>query len=559
MKKNVKNIVLSLGIVLLILSSACPWFNPSGSPTPPQPEQSEAPSRQIVFEGVIRSVVDNSPIAGAEVFFNGQVTISDMQGLFSFILNSNNTDCLRIKKSGYSVYSKPQSRISRSIKNLEILLKPVDYNTIIELDNPEGNIVSTLDGASISIPQISGEISEPLAVSLTSFNVSTEDINCVPGDFSALDSNGEDVQIISLGMLDVRVVGTQSGIEYSLEGLASYEIVIPITGDIEKATPIIPMWYYDEELGKWIEEGIMTRDGDFYKGMVTHFSTWNADYKLEDVTCITGRIADNNPDKLYFLTLVFPGYIQSDYFSDEEFLIIMLPQGTRMALQIRNTINGKTWFKSFVTNNSEDCYFTGVFEDNSYVPEVGGLFVESGDGTLTVSWQSEPENADHFIVKCSRMDNESDGYTFDERNISPGDKEAVIDNLPEGVIVVTVQTVLSDGRTSHGVQKYVKNSSLIMLAISLNSTPNFPVIFYYKLNDNSNYTLYENPLILPSNTHVSLLVEFESGDNGSYTASWEIYDQIYNDLTVDFDVYEAGGEAPGGGDLDVIVNVYQAE
>ncbi|WP_019616818.1 carboxypeptidase-like regulatory domain-containing protein [Psychromonas ossibalaenae] len=62
------------------------------------------------------------------------------------------------------------------------------------------------------------------------------------------------------------------------------KIMIPLAShlDARNAPQIIPLWYFDEQRGYWIEEGFayLGRDetGSYsYNGHVSHFTTWNAD------------------------------------------------------------------------------------------------------------------------------------------------------------------------------------------------------------------------------------------------------------------------------------------
>ncbi len=62
------------------------------------------------------------------------------------------------------------------------------------------------------------------------------------------------------------------------------KIMIPLAShlDAKNAPQIIPLWYFDQQRGYWIEEGVayLSRDkaGSYaYNGHVAHFTTWNAD------------------------------------------------------------------------------------------------------------------------------------------------------------------------------------------------------------------------------------------------------------------------------------------
>jgi hypothetical protein len=56
------------------------------------------------------------------------------------------------------------------------------------------------------------------------------------------------------------------------------EISMPIpASQLNVAPASIPLWYYDHDKARWIEEGSAQKIGDQYVGKVKHFSFWNCD------------------------------------------------------------------------------------------------------------------------------------------------------------------------------------------------------------------------------------------------------------------------------------------
>ncbi len=115
-------------------------------------------------------------------------------------------------------------------------------------------------------------------------------VNEMPGgDMSGVDSTGKSVILLSYGMVEVTLKdsvnrklqlkdGSESTLTFpSTEGLKSYDK--------------IPLWYFDENKGTWVEEGIATKEGDHYTGKVKHFSWHNLDYPNKRAT-ICGRVTN---------------------------------------------------------------------------------------------------------------------------------------------------------------------------------------------------------------------------------------------------------------------------
>jgi hypothetical protein len=111
------------------------------------------------------------------------------------------------------------------------------------------------------------------------------------GDLAALRSNSAETQLFSYGMTEVSLTDN-AGNPLQLKEGASSELTFPIPAGMESNPPAtIPLWYFDEQRGIWVEEGVATLRGDMYEGSVTHFSWHNLDVPSERVT-IRGTVRD---------------------------------------------------------------------------------------------------------------------------------------------------------------------------------------------------------------------------------------------------------------------------
>jgi hypothetical protein len=111
------------------------------------------------------------------------------------------------------------------------------------------------------------------------------------GDLAAIRTTGSETQLISYGMAEVSLTDNAGNPLQLKEGAAS-QLTFPIPAGMESNPPAtIPLWYFDEERGIWIEEGTATLQGNVYVGSVTHFSWHNLDVPGERVT-IKGKVTD---------------------------------------------------------------------------------------------------------------------------------------------------------------------------------------------------------------------------------------------------------------------------
>lgn len=99
------------------------------------------------------------------------------------------------------------------------------------------------------------------------------------GDLAAVNSNGQDVQLISYGMTEVNMRNSNTGEKLQLADGKPATLTFPIPDKFKDNTPNeIPLWSFNEETGLWVEEGTATLQDGVYVGTVTHFSWVNLDY-----------------------------------------------------------------------------------------------------------------------------------------------------------------------------------------------------------------------------------------------------------------------------------------
>ncbi|HML59186.1 MAG TPA: hypothetical protein PKA85_12505, partial [Ferruginibacter sp.] len=75
------------------------------------------------------------------------------------------------------------------------------------------------------------------------------------------------------------------------------KLTFPLPATMSGSAPAsIPLWYFDEDKGLWVEEGAATRVGNTYEGEVSHFSYWNCDIPANFVHFnVTVIDANGNP------------------------------------------------------------------------------------------------------------------------------------------------------------------------------------------------------------------------------------------------------------------------
>lgn len=121
----------------------------------------------------------------------------------------------------------------------------------------------------------------------------------MPGgaDMAGVRTDGRTTTLFSYGAISVDLESS-TGAKVELKAGQKANIVMPIPASMSASAPAtLPLWYFNETTGKWVEEGTATKEGNVYKGEVSHFSSWNCDVPGDRAT-VKGKILDCNGQPL---------------------------------------------------------------------------------------------------------------------------------------------------------------------------------------------------------------------------------------------------------------------
>lgn len=188
-----------------------------------------------------------------------------------------------------------------------VLVKQIKIQDVPNIEN--GATVTDLDGNGIVIPpnsvfdEIGNPVIGPVEVYITPLDFTQpNDILAFPGGFQGVSTTkqGERVDLESYTLADFTL--KQNGKEVKLDTTAKADNPAEIRLDLPDASPLnagekVPLWYFDEEQGVWIESGegtVYDDNGDkYYKATVQHLTWWNCDAPITDKTCIQGYVKDS--------------------------------------------------------------------------------------------------------------------------------------------------------------------------------------------------------------------------------------------------------------------------
>ena len=162
---------------------------------------------------------------------------------------------------------------------------------IVKNGNPVGSLEIPLTSLPTGVTQVTGTV--------TYLDPETEDLLSMPGgDLLALpegaDPNTDEPVILeSFGMMEFNLFDQEGNEITTLSDDA--EVCMKATSSLSDGD-VVPLWYYDEDLGVWREEGqgtVEERNGMLLIcGKVNHFSWWNYDRPIETHACMRFEMRD---------------------------------------------------------------------------------------------------------------------------------------------------------------------------------------------------------------------------------------------------------------------------
>lgn len=240
-----------------------------------------------------------SPMQGVEVRAYGMTTYTDEFGSFHF----ENVDAPEER----CVVSCFENGFFPSIRTVKPKSDGISYLQFVMMESAathsidasaggtsvlENGSVVTLAPNSLVLP--SGEIYTGMAnLSIRHLDSSLPSFpNIVPGgDMLARRTDQTTTILYSYGILRV-LITTLDGENLQLAKGKPSTIKVRIPdSQLSTAPNTIPLWYFDEAKGFWIEEGAAVKEGDSYVGTVEHFTDWNCDDPNEIATVI-GKVVD---------------------------------------------------------------------------------------------------------------------------------------------------------------------------------------------------------------------------------------------------------------------------
>ncbi len=388
---------LSRVLFLLITISILNACGSSGSGSDKDSEE------EITLTGSVLSYQNDDPIANASVnirYGNQRLTAStNSEGQFSVAaFSTDQRITLNADAEGYAEHAviltsnRPLAdqltiRLQENSLNLEFdstLSQNFALDDLVLLNLPENALVDSNGTLFEGTAKVEINVIDPALDSST-----------MPGDYQVQPENGNSDILESFGALAVTFQSSAGPLNLAAGQQATIRIPVSSLYDISAAPSTMPLYYFDNDSGFWVEEGSATLVEDaetgqpVYVGQVSHFTVWNADQPLNTVE-LTGCVFDSTGNPLANIQIISDG---RDYIGRSSAYT-----GNNGCYTIQVRINSDLIL--YFSGNGESY----VLEWNSSTLSVPDVTLEASAFSAKLTWGANPYDLDaHFITPAGEV------------------------------------------------------------------------------------------------------------------------------------------------------------
>lgn len=291
---------------LMLFMSSCSNDDSPNTPQNQDPDPNPTEFAQNFGVDITRTflgtVIDgnNNPIESVTISIGNSTTMTDSNGVFAINDATVNQrfGYIKAEKAGF-IHASRAVVPSDGTNKVRIMMLPETVAGSTSSGTQE--TISLQNGASVALQ---GDYIKPDGsaysgnVNVIMHYLDPADENMpdqMPGMLYAANAQNEERMLQTFGMLAVELRG-DNGEDLNLAEGSSAEITVPLDASLMANAPsTIPLWYFDEVHGYWIEDGEATLVGNTYVGTVSHFSFWNCDVPAElENLCLTLSNAANS-------------------------------------------------------------------------------------------------------------------------------------------------------------------------------------------------------------------------------------------------------------------------
>ena len=279
-------------------------------------------------EGKIIDSNSNQGIANVNVEVSGCTVTTDKNGYYKFNnIKSEKRTSINFEKEGYINHS---SIITVDNDTSNYLEASLDKNKFTwSYESEEGSkgrnieIGSDIQYTNTDGSKYTGKVNLYYTYKDTT---TTQGRDSFPGTFQGLESNGVIVSFVSYKLMVLKLTDDKGDSLNISEPITINVYSTQGTKDLE-----IPLWYYSEDKGIWIEKGTAQRNEDgTYVCEITQTGTWSISKPVESPMGVyKGKIVDEDENPMPNVRIKAKGqnWVSEDLTTDEngEFELLVVP------------------------------------------------------------------------------------------------------------------------------------------------------------------------------------------------------------------------------------------
>jgi len=369
---------------------------------------------------------NNLPVAGASVQYGESFSLTNRYGYFE-IKNATVTENpapVTVKLAGY--FKGIKTFMAKAGKNNFCRIKLIPQVNAGDVDASSGGNVTLSNGLIVALPSNAVVDAVTKTAYIGTIHVSSAWLNPVandldqimPGDLRGLNQNGVLKSLTTFGMAAVELTGNAGQLLQIADGKKA-TLTFPLPNTIAAAAPAtIPLWYFDEAKGLWIEEGVAAKTGNAYVGDVKHFSYWNCDIPNATVPVsftITDSAMHPLPYIYFSLTPVAPNSVGHISGYTDETGLVQVPVAANTSYKLQLSSNACTIAFAYTTEFSVQENSVGLGDiifHEGYTTTISGTATDCNNNPLANGlvifkngyyFEAVPTNSDGSFSRTSLM------------------------------------------------------------------------------------------------------------------------------------------------------------
>lgn len=507
---------LSLLVTVLLITSIIVSCKKDSNIVNPNPYNNGASTANEVVASISGTVLLESgePAANVQVSVGSYIRTTDEDGNFSFeeITAPEKNAHLMAKLEGNFV----------GHRTINLTAGTCEYTTIRLMKKELSGSFDAVNGAEIQVNKGGKIIFTPGSIMNASTKVKYDGkVNVyakwidpsgeflsefMPGCLRGMSAANAESMLETYGMIAVEMYDDNNNLLQILNG-KSAEMKFPIPQNMLTTAPSdIPMWYLDENIGLWKEEGTLTKTGNEYVGHANHFSFWNCDkpgYVAFTITLQDSVTGTPLVQKYMRITRLVNNTTSTGYTNGVGVATGQIPPNENLKLEVIHQCNGgnqviKTVY--FTTTGVALNYgVLPVVVGNNLNATVTGVAVDANNVPLANTYvTAKPTAGNAAPIKLAT--NANGEFTYIVPICTPTLGISVVAYNEKAMLNSGIQnfTVLPGTQNIGSIQTDVKKSEFVRISTHNNGVVQDFYLIEPNANFNANYIANQNKLNLTS-------------------------------------------------------------